>query len=521
MTSAPVDSVLSPAGRTVRWTIVLAVVLTAVLEVLDSTIVNVALPQIQAAFGITNDQAVWILTSYIVASVVVMPLTGFFVRRIGRRRLITTAILGFAGFSALCGLSWSVETIVICRLGQGLFGAFLIPLSQSILFDSFPREKRGQAMALFGLGVVVAPILGPTLGAILTEYFSWRAVFYVNLPIAAFALIMISGELKKEDVKSITVDWTGLVLMVGAIAALQLILDLGETHDWFASHLIQVAAITMTLCAAAFIIRGIGKSDNIIDFSLLRDRSFAGANVAIMGFGVAMFGSIAILPLFVQGLLGYPVLDSGLLFIPRGIAAGFSMVFTGAVLVNRFDQRALVAIGLILTGMGNLMLGYLDLTAGFWDLAWPGVVSGLGMGLFFVPMSTLAFQNIGQLRQDEASGIYGVTRSLGSSVGIAIVGWQVASRMQFHYAALSAGITPFNPAVAAYLAPLGLDPQTQAGVAQLAAQVQVQASMLAFQDAFWLTGLAAFAMLPVVLILQRPAKVASAAASTKDQVSKA
>ncbi len=505
----------NPAPPTVpsvaRWPIVLAVVLTAVLEVLDSTIVNVALPHIQAAFGITNDQAVWILTSYIVSSVVVMPLTGFFSRRVGRRRLIITAILGFATFSVLCGLSWSIETIVICRIGQGLFGAFLIPLSQSILFDSFAREKRGQAMALFGLGVVVAPILGPTLGAILTEYISWRAVFYVNLPIAAFALIMISGELEKEDTKSITIDWTGLILMVTAIGTLQLILDLGETRDWFASHLIQVAAIVMALCAIAFVYRGIGKRDNIIDFSLFRDRSFAAGNIAMMGFGVAMFGSIAILPLFVQNLLGYPVLESGYLFIPRGFAAGASMVITGAVLVRWLDQRMLVAIGLILTGLGNVMLAWVDLTAGFWDLAWPGVVSGLGMGLFFVPMSTLAFQNIEQVRQDEASGIYGVTRSIGSSIGIAIVGWQVASRMQFHYAALSAGITPFNPAVAAYLAPLGLDPNTPTGATLLAVQVQTQASMLAFQDAFWLTGLAAFAMLPVVLMLQRPQKTAAAA----------
>ena len=175
------DTGAEETGATVSWTIVSAVILTAVLEVLDSTIVNVALPQIQAAFGITNDQTVWILTSYIVASVVVMPLTGFFVRMVGRRRLITTAILGFAGFSALCGLSWSVEIMVACRLGQGLFGAFLIPLSQSILFDSFSKDKRGQAMALFGLGVVVAPVLGPTIGALLTEYFSWRAVFLMSL----------------------------------------------------------------------------------------------------------------------------------------------------------------------------------------------------------------------------------------------------------------------------------------------------------------------------------------------------
>ncbi|GAA4217607.1 DHA2 family multidrug resistance protein [Sagittula marina] len=503
MSAAAVSEGASGAGA-VRWTIVLAVVLTAVLEVLDSTIVNVALPQIQAAFGITNDQTVWILTSYIVASVVVMPLTGFFVRRFGRRRLIITAIVGFATFSALCGLSWSVEIMVACRLGQGIFGAFLIPLSQSILFDSFPKEKRGQAMAFFGLGVVVAPVLGPTLGALLTEYFSWRAVFYVNLPIAAFALTMMTGELKSEDTKRITVDWVGLSLMVGAIASLQLMLDLGESRDWFASKLIQVAAITLVACAVSFVLRGRGKRDNIIDFSLFRDRSFAGANVAILGFGVAMFGSIAILPLFVQGLLGYPVLDAGRLFIPRGIAAGFSMVLTGSVLVTRFDPRKLLVVGLILTGSGNILLGLLNLDAGFWNLAWPGVVSGLGMGLFFVPMSTLAFQNIGPDRQDEASGIYGVTRSLGSSVGIALVGWQVASRLQFHYATLASGITPFDAAARAWLAPLNLDPASSEGAAQIAAQIQQQASLLAFQDAFWLTGVAAFAMLPVVLILQRP-----------------
>ncbi len=494
----------------VKWSIVLAVVLTAVLEVLDSTIVNVALPHMKAAFGITSDQTIWILTSYIVASVVVMPLTGFFAKRFGRRRLIITAIIGFAGFSMLCGLAGSIGVMVACRLGQGLFGAFLIPLSQSILFDSFPRDKRGQAMALFGLGVVVAPILGPTLGALLTEYFSWRAVFYVNLPVAAFALFMMAGELQAEPVKAVRIDWTGLILMVAAIGALQLTLDQGEMRSWFSSPLIQGLALLALVSSMVFVLRGVGRPGNIIDFALLRDRSFAAANFTMLGFGLAMFGSIAILPLFVQGLLGYPVLAAGYLFMPRGLAAGVSMVLTGAVLMNRFDPRLLVALGLVLTGLGNLSLGWLNLDAGFWDLAWPGVVSGIGMGLFFVPMSTLAFQNIGPAHQDEASGIYGVMRSLGSSVGIAIVGWQVASRSQFHWAVLSARITPFNPDVLAYLRPLGLTPGSPQGAQMMAGQVAAQSSLLAFQDAFWLTGWAAFLMLPVVLILQRPAKGAAA-----------
>jgi DHA2 family multidrug resistance protein len=482
---------------------VLAVVLTAVLEVLDSTIVNVALPHMKAAFGITSDQTVWILTSYIVASIVVMPLTGLFVRRFGRRRLITAAITGFAGFSALCGLAQSVEWIVACRLGQGLCGAFLIPLSQSILFDSFPREKRGQAMAMFGLGVVVAPVLGPTLGAFLTDSFSWRAVFYVNLPVAAFALAMMAGELKTEEKRDVRVDWTGLALMVAAIGALQLVLDQGQTRDWFASPFIQVAALVAAVAAGTFVWRGWGLSSNIIDLGLLRDRSFAAANATIIGFGVAMYGSIAILPLFVQGLLGYPVTEAGLLFIPRGLAAAVSMVVTGSFLLGRVDARLLVAAGLTLTGLGNIALGWLDLNAGYWDLALPGMVSGLGMGLFFVPMSTLAFRNIGPDRQDEASGIYGVMRSLGSSVGIAVIGWQVASRTQYHWATLAGGVTATDPQVTAWLAPLGLSPMSPEGAGLLAQQVMAQASMLAFQDAFVLSGWAAFVMLPILLVLQR------------------
>ena len=492
------------APKSAHWPVVLAVVLTAVLEVLDSTIVNVALPHIKASFGITSDQTTWILTSYIVASVVVMPLTGFFSKMFGRRRLITTAIIGFAVFSALCGVSWSLETMVAFRIGQGLFGAFLIPLSQSILFDAFPREKRGQAMALFGLGVVVAPILGPTLGAILTEYFSWRAVFYVNLPLAAFALFMISGELKKDETKQIHIDWAGLFFMVLAIGALQFILDLGESRDWFDSKLIQIAAIVSVLCFVFFVARGWRLPTNIIDFSLLRDRSFACANIAMLGFGVSMFGTIALLPFFVQGLFDYPVLEAGYLFIPRGLAAGFSMVFTGAVLVRRFDQRFLAILGLTLTGVGNLSLGGLNLNVDFWNLAVPGIISGLGMGLFFVPMSTLAFQNINQDKQDEASGIYGVMRSLGSSVGIAVVGWQLVNRTQFHWQSLVANATPFNPALYDYFKPLNLSPKSEEAAAILAETISAQAQMLAYQDVFFLTGWAALIMVPLMFIIQKP-----------------
>ncbi len=510
MTDAAATRTPTSPGGAVRITIVVAVVLSAVLEVLDSTIVNVALPHIKSAFGATTDQTTWILTSYIVSAVVVMPLTGFMARRFGRRRLILTAITGFAAFSTLCGLSWSLGTMVVFRMGQGMFGAFLIPLSQSILFDAFPKEKRGQAMAMFGLGVVVAPVLGPTIGALLTDTYTWRMVFFVNLPIAALALLMLTGELPKDDPEDVRIDWTGLILMALGIGALQFVLDQGESKDWLASRVIQVAAIAAALGGFAFILRSLRRTDSIVDLSLFADRNFAAGNAIMAGFAVAMFGGIAILPLFVQGLLGYPVIEAGYLFIPRGLAAGFSMVVTGAVLVNRFDPRMLAAVGLILTAWSNFATGALNLNADFWQLAWPGVIGGLGMGLVFVPMSTLAFDRIDNARQNEASGLYGVTRQLGSSIGIAIVGAMVVRGLATDTALLTQHVTPYSAAAQAHLAPLGLSPQSAEGAAFLSGEIARQAALLSYTRVFDMLGWVAAALLPILLVMRRPAGTGSA-----------
>ncbi len=478
--------------------IVIAVVLSAILEVLDSTIVNVALPHIQAAFGATTDQATWILTSYIVTAVVVMPLTGFVACRVGRRRLILTAVTGFATMSVLCGLSWSLQTIVAFRLAQGMFGAFLIPLSQSILFDAFPREKRGQAMAVFGLGVVVAPVLGPTIGALLTEYFSWRMVFFVNLPVAAMALLLLAGELPEDKTEDVVIDWKGLAMLAVGIGCLQFVLDQGETMDWLTSHVIQVAVLASFLGAIAFVVHALLAKSPIVDLRLFADRNFALCNLVIAGFAISLFGGIAILPTFVQSLLDYPVIESGHLFIPRGIAAGISMVGTGAVLVTRFDPRVLAGIGMLLTAIGNFMLGTLNLDAGFWQLAWPGAVSGLGMGLVFVPMSILAFESISKSRQDEASGLFNVTRQLGSSVGISLVGTWLVRGMQTNTAVLSQNVTPYNPAAQAYLQPLGMTPDSAEGAAILGQEIARQAELISYLTVFNNLGLLVLATIPLL-----------------------
>ena len=495
----------APPHEGVRLAIVVAVVLSAVLEVLDTTIVNVALPHIRSAFGATSDQVTWVLTSYIVASVVMMPLTGFLTRRIGRRRLILTAISGFAVLSVLGGLSWSLASMVAFRLGQGIFGAFLIPLSQSILFDAFPREKRGQAMAMFGLGVVVAPVLGPTLGALLTEYYSWRMVFFVNLPIAGFALLMLAGELPRDTPQKLAIDWTGLGLMALGVGALQFVLDQGEQLDWFASHMLQVSAVIAAIGLVAFVRHALKRGrDSVVDLTLFGDRNFMAATLIISGFAVAMFGGIAILPTFVQGLLGYPVIASGELFIPRGLAGGVSMVLTGAVLVPRVDARLLALAGLALTGVSNLMLGGLTMQADFWSIARPGIVAGLGMGLVFVPLSTLAFDRVSSERQNDASGLYGLTRQLGSSVGIAVVASQVVRQAAIQGQILGTHVTAFNGATAAYLAPLGLSATEPKGLAVLGNLVSQQASLNAYTHVFTALGWLSFALIPLLLLARKP-----------------
>lgn len=478
--------------------------LAAILEVLDSTIVNIALPHMIGAFGATPDQITWVLTSYIVSAAVVMPLTGYLSARLGRRRLLMGAISGFAVASMLCGLAWNLETMVFFRLAQGVFGAVLVPLSQAILFDAFPRHRRGQAMALFGLGIMVAPVFGPTIGGLLTEAISWRWVFYVNVPVALLALILAMGELPEGEMRPIRTDWTGLGLLVLAIGALQFMLDQGVTLDWFSSRVIQTAAFASAVAGLVFLVRGWSRRDNIVDLSLFRERNFLVANISILAFGLSMFGAIALLPLLTQRLLDYPVTEAGLMFMPRGLAAAASMILVGAVLIRRVDARLLVAFGLVLTGAGNLFLAQVDLTVDFWGLVWPGMISGFGMGFFFVPLSTLAFDRLPPDRSDEGAGLYGVMRSIGSSIGIAIVGWQLVTRTQMHWNTLAGHVTPWNDAARTFLAPLNLEPGSAEGARVLAREISRQAQMLAFSELFWMLGWSALAMLPLVLLMRKP-----------------
>src|SRR6476646_2108342 len=286
--------------------LVIAVVLTAILEVLDITIVSVSIPHMLGSFGATSDQITCVLTSYLVAAAVGMPLTGYLSERLGRRRLLTISILGFVISSGLCGLSWNLLSMVVFRIAQGVSGAPLVALSQAILLDAFPREKHGQALAIFGLGIMVAPVLGPVLGGWLTDTFVWRAVFYINLPIGVFALLLAMGNLPRSDIRYLKTDWIGLVLLVLAVGSLQMVLDQGQTRDWFNSSFIQFFTAIAVFASVAFFMRGWNNPKNIVDLSLLKDRNFLAGLLAITAYGVTLFGTIALLPLLTQRLMGYP-----------------------------------------------------------------------------------------------------------------------------------------------------------------------------------------------------------------------
>ncbi|HEV3241765.1 MAG TPA: DHA2 family efflux MFS transporter permease subunit [Methyloceanibacter sp.] len=484
--------------------LVIAVVLTAVLEVLDITIVSVAIPHMLGTFGATSDQITWVLTSYLVSAAVVMPLTGYLSARLGRRRLLIFSIVGFVISSALCGVSWNLESMVIFRLAQGICGAPLVPLSQAILLDAFPREKHGQALAIFGLGIMVAPVLGPTFGGWLTDTFVWRAVFYINVPIGVFALLLAMGNLPRSEVKVLKTDWVGLVILVLAVGSLQMVLDQGQTRDWFNSRFIQVFSAIAFFGSVAFFMRGWNNPKNIVDLSLLKDRNFLAGLLAITAYGVTLFGTIALLPLLTQRLMGYPAMSAGMLFIPRAVASAIALSITGNYLMNWIDARILVAAGIVLSAVGTILMAGLSLHADAWAIAAPGVIAGIGMGLFFVPLTAVAFGRMENEKLDEAAGLYALMRGIGSSIGIAVVSWLFVRQTQVHWDYLIGHISPFNPAVPPYLSAHGLDVQSPGSMSTLALEIARQAQMLAFIDLFWFIGIVTFAILPLLLMMKRP-----------------
>ncbi|HMA10406.1 MAG TPA: DHA2 family efflux MFS transporter permease subunit [Steroidobacteraceae bacterium] len=484
-----------------RLLITVAVMAATVMQVLDITIVNVALPHMSGQLGATPDQISWVLTSYLVSSGIVMPLTGYFTDRLGQRRFLFITIIGFVAASVMCGLAANLSQIVLFRTLQGVFGAALVPLSQAIMVQSYPQNERGKAMAIWGIGVMVGPILGPTLGGYLTEYLSWRWTFFINLPVGLLSLFIAWRVIPDTERRQRTMDWSGLVMLAFAIGGLQLVLDRGNEDDWFNSHLIQAAAVASVVGLLAFIYHGFARgSETVFDPRIFRDRNFTASGLLIAGFGLGLFGMLILQPILMQSLLDIPTFTAGLLMAPRGVASMVSMYVVGK-LINKVDPRAIVMTGVALSTIGTWGTTHYNLDIDAFWLVWPVIVQGLGLGMIFVPISTVAFATLDKRYAAEAAGLFSLLRTIGSSIGISIVATVLTRHTQIAWNQIGQHIQPFNPALVPYLERLQLAPTDPQAAAVLAHELGRQAEMAALLDSFTLIMWSFLAMAPLVLLL--------------------
>ncbi|MFP5404901.1 MAG: DHA2 family efflux MFS transporter permease subunit [Gammaproteobacteria bacterium] len=492
-----------------RGLVTVSVMLATIMQVLDTTIANVALPSMQSDLGASADTINWVLTSYIVAAAIFMPLTGFLSARFGRKRIFMASVVGFTVASMLCGAAQSLTQIVVFRLLQGVFGACLVPLSQAVLLDTYPREQHASAMALWGVGVMVGPILGPTLGGWLTEYYNWRWVFYINLPFGLLAWLGLARYVRETPIdRSREFDLLGFAFLSLAIGALQMMLDRGQSLDWFASGEIIAETILAALFFYLFIVHMFTVERPFIEPGLFADRNFSVGLVFIFVVGVILLATLALLPPFMQDLLGYPIVDIGYLLAPRGVGTMFAMITVGR-LAGRVDLRWLIVAGLVLTSLSLWEMTGFNLDTTGWDIVKTGIVQGLGLGFLFVPLSTISFSTLAPHFRNEGTALFSLIRNIGSSIGISVVVTLLARNAQANHAAFSEYINPFNLALQHAVQSGVYNLATAPGLAAINGEVSRQAVMLAYLQDFRLMMWTALVAIPLVVFLRPPAKGAA------------
>jgi len=486
-----------------RWITVAVVMSATLMQVIDTTIVNVALPHMQGALNASPGEITWTLTSYLVSSAIFMPLTGFFTDRLGRKKYLMICITGFTITSVLCGLSTNLSEIVFFRLLQGSFGAGLVPLSQAVMADIFPPEERGKAMALWGTGVMVGPVIGPTLGGYLTEMLSWPWTFYVNVPVGIFTLLLMRFVPDTEK-KSRKMDWIGLLLISTCIGCLQYVFDRGNQADWFNSGEIILLTMLGIISLFLFVIYCRHQISPVFDVSIFKDRNFTVACLILAVFGLGLYGTMVIQPLMMESMLNYPVLTTGFSMAPRGLAAMFSMMMV-AQIINKIDARLLIGLGVLTTVLGMWIGRFYSLNISMGWLIWPMVLQGLGLGMIFVPLSMIAYATLNANLRAEAAGIFSLLRTIGGSIGISIAITIFTRRSQYFWNQLGGAITPYNPAVYKYLEAFHLSPHQALGSAVLARELQRQSSMLAIINVFDFITWGFLMMIPLLLMLRKSA----------------
>jgi len=494
--SAAAISASAPAPALNRTMITISIMLATIIQALDGTIANVALPHMQGALSASQDQITWVLTSFIVAAAIATPLNGWLVDRFGLKNVFLASVAGFTLASVLCGISGSLTEIVLARMLQGVFGAALVPLSQSTLLDINPREKHGSAMAIWGMGVMIGPILGPSLGGWLTDSYSWRWVFFINVPIGALAFWGIWRYIHPtQAARRVRFDTFGFVTLSVAIGALQMLLDRGEQNDWFASgetwFELVLAALALSYFIGHTLTRPPGQS--FVDFRLLKNANYVTGLLLIFIVGVVLFATRALMPTMLQGLMGYPAALAGLVTAPSGLGTMLAMLVVGR-LTGKVDFRLLLGTGFAITAFSLWQMTQYTLVLSQSDIVWPGVIQGIGLGLVFVPLSAATFATLSPQMRAEGTALYSLVRNIGSSIGIALVQALLVRNTQVAHASLAAHVTNANPALgsAGY------------SLAMIDHEITRQASMIAYVDDYWLMMMLTLAVIPMLLLIRPP-----------------
>ena len=505
----------SDIRRVNPWIVTIAVMLATFMEVLDTTVVNVSIPHLAGNMGATVEEGTWVVTSYLVSNAIVLPMAGWLATRFGRRRVLMICVSGFTMTSLFCGLATSLDWLIFFRVLQGLTGGGLQPLSQSVLLETFPPKKHGTAMAAFGLGIIFAPILGPTLGGWITDNYTWRWIFYINLPVGVFSLLMIRQfvidphYLRKRRHSGI--DMWGIGFLALGFGMLQMVLDTGQRKDWFGSNQIRIWTALCVVGLIGMVVRELVAKHPIVDLRVLKDRTFAAGTFLMTMLGFVLYGSLMLLPIYLQTLLNYPAFQSGLALSPRGIGALIMTPISGQ-LTNRMDPRKLLAVGIFTGGFTMFSLSHLNLSAGYWDIFWPQIIQGAAMAFLFVPLMTTSMSGIAKEKMGNATSLYNLMRNIGGSFGIATMTTFLARRQQFHQSQLISHVAPSDIRSQRVMhglqswfqlhAALGPYDAAHKALGAIYGMVQRQAAMLSFVEAFWVMGIIFWLMLPLLFLLR-------------------
>ena len=489
---------MDPQASHNRVPITISVMLASVLQALDTTIANVALPHIGGSLSATIEEMAWVLTSYIVASAIMTPLSGWLAGRYGRKRVLALSAAGFTIASAMCGMAHSLQEIVLFRALQGIGGAALVPLSQAVLLDINPVERHGRAMAVWGMGVLIGPIIGPTLGGWLTDNYSWRWVFYINIPFGILSVLGILTYMRESPRSVKPFDFFGFAMLSLAIGALQILLDRGQLQDWFSSSEIWIEAAVCGLAFYLFLVHSFTARHPFVSPALFKDRNFAVGSIFIFIIGVVLFATLALLPPLLEELLHYPVTTTGLVTSPRGIGAFITMAIVGR-LVGKLDARLIIAVGLLVTAASEWMMCGFSLQMDTHLVLWSGFLQGVGTGFAYVPLAAVSFATLDRSFRDEGTSIFNLLRNVGSSIGISITQALLVRNTQISHANLAEHIAPYRSLLHAL--PQS-DLSTAHGLAALNALVTRQASMVAYLDDFEFLFVLTLVMIPLIVILQ-------------------